>query len=102
MKGTKGVDTFNLAAKSDLVLVKVKIDEIYTEKLKAAPADLSKLSNVDSVIKKTVYDKLLNKVRAIKLPNTTGLVSKTSTIKTNKVLRKRVKMLIRKYVVLMN
>ena len=48
------MDTFNLAAKSDLVLVKVKIDEIYTEKLKAAPADLSKLSNIDSVIKKTI------------------------------------------------
>ena len=39
---------------------------------------------------------------AIKLPNATGLVSKTSTNQTNKVLRKRLKMFIRKCVVLMN
>ena len=53
-----------LATKSDLVCLKAKIDKIDVEKLKTAPADLNKLSNVvnNDIVKKTMYDKLVAKV----------------------------------------
>ena len=41
-----GVDTYKLAAKSDLVSLKAEIDKIYVEKLKTVSVDLSTLSNV--------------------------------------------------------
>ena len=57
LKGAAGVDTSNLAAKSDLARLKAEVDKIDIEKLKTAHADLSKLSNVvnnDVVIKNCV------------------------------------------------
>ena len=50
-----------LAAKSDLANLKAETNKIDVEKLKAAPVDLSKLSNVvnNDVAKKTMYDKLV-------------------------------------------
>ena len=41
-----GVDTLQLAKKSDLSSLKLGIDKLDIGKFKAAPADLSKLSNV--------------------------------------------------------
>ena len=57
LKGAAGVDTSNLAAKSDLARLKAEVDKIDIGKLKTAHADLSKLSNVvnnDVVIKNCV------------------------------------------------
>ena len=67
LKEATGIDTSNLAAKSDLASLKAETDKIDVDKLKAVPVDLSKLSNVanNDVVKKTVYDKLVAKVNAI-------------------------------------
>lgn len=42
-------------------------DEIDTDKLKTAPADLSKLSNVvdNDIVKKAIHDKQVTKVNAV-------------------------------------
>ena len=76
LKRVTGVDTSNLAAKSDLASLKVEIDEIDIRKLKNVPADLSKLSNVvnNDVVKKTLYDKFATKINAI---DTSKFVLKT-------------------------
>ena len=67
LKGAPEVYTSNLAAKSDLASLKVKMDEIDVKKLKNIPVDLTKLNNVvnNDVIKKNLYDKLVIKVNAI-------------------------------------
>ena len=44
LRKTTGINTSNLAAKSDLASIKAKIDKI--DKLKTVPVDLSKLRNV--------------------------------------------------------
>ena len=56
-KEATGVVTSNLAAKSDLASLKTEVNKIDADKLKTAPVDLSKLSNVvkNEVVKKTVY-----------------------------------------------
>ena len=66
-KKATGIDTSNLAFKSDLAMLKAEVDKIYVDKLKTVPIDLSKLSNVvdDEVVKKTVYDKLVAKLNDI-------------------------------------
>ena len=50
-------------------------DEIDTDKLKTAPADLSKLSNVvdNDIVKKAIHDKQFTKVNAV---DASKLVSK--------------------------
>ena len=68
LKNATGVDTSKLAAKSDVVCLKTKVDKIDFYKLRTVPVDLSKLSNVvknNDVVKKTVYDKLSAKVNNI-------------------------------------
>ena len=64
LKNTTGVDTSQLASKSDLLSLKTEVDKIDVDKSKTVPVDLSKLSNVvkNDVVKKTVYDKLVAKV----------------------------------------
>ena len=66
-KKATGVDTSNLAAKSDLASLKAEVDKIDIDKLKTVPFDLFKLSNIvdNSVVKKTVYDKLVTNVNAV-------------------------------------
>ena len=46
LKNARGVDTSQLAWKSDLASLKAEVDKIDVEKLKTVPVDLSKLSNV--------------------------------------------------------
>ena len=46
LKNATGVDTSKLAAKSDLVELKVEIDNIDVDKLRDVPVDVRKLSNV--------------------------------------------------------
>ena len=59
MKNATGTDTSKLAAKSDLVSLKAKVDILVIDKLASALVDLSKLSDAvkNDVVKKTVYDK---------------------------------------------
>ena len=54
LKNATGVDTFQLASKSDSASLKAEVDKIDVDKLKPVPADLSKLSNVvnNEVVKK--------------------------------------------------
>ena len=62
-----GIDTSNLALKSNLAKLKSEIDNIDVGKLKTILVDLSKLSNVVNieVVKKSVYEKLATKVNNI-------------------------------------
>ena len=46
LEGATGIDTLDLASKSDLVNLKAQIDKIDIDKLKTSPAHLSKLNNV--------------------------------------------------------
>ena len=66
LKNATRIDTSKLALKSNLAILKAKVDKIDVDKLKTFPADLSKLSNViNNVVKKAVYDKLVAKVDSI-------------------------------------
>ena len=77
------VDTSSYALKTNLAALKTEVDKIDTDKLKTAPDDLAKLSNVvkNDVVKKTTYNTLRNKVDAI---DTSKFVSRTKfTTDTN-------------------
>ena len=76
LKNALGVDISKLAAKSDLVSLKVEVDETDTDKLKTVPVDLSKISNVvdNGVDKKKVQDELVIKVNNI---DTNGFILKS-------------------------
>ena len=76
LKGALGVDTSNLAAKPYLPSLRARVDKIDKDKLKTAPADLSKPSNIlqNVIDKKTVYDKLVTRVNTI---DTSRFVLKT-------------------------
>ena len=75
-KNIAHVDTLNFALKKNLANLKTEVDTLDTGKLKTVPVDLSKLSNVvkNEVIKKTEYNKLVNKVNNI---DTSGFLLKT-------------------------
>ena len=64
------------ALKANSANLKTEVDKLDTDKLKTVPTDLSKLINVvkNEVVKKTEYDKLVNKVNNI---DTSGFVLKT-------------------------
>ena len=53
--------------KTNLANLKTKVDKLDTDKLKTVPVDLSELSNVvkNEVVKKTEYNKSVNKVNNI-------------------------------------
>ena len=78
MKETSGTDTCTLASKTDLVILKTRVDGLDIDKLKTALADLSKLSNVEdnNFCKTTVYDTLFVKLNAINanMTSTSGLL----------------------------
>ena len=67
LKSARGVDTSELAAKSDLASLKAEIDKIDICKLKTVPIDLSKLSNVvnNDAVNKAAYGKLVTKYMTI-------------------------------------
>ena len=75
-KNATGADTSKLAAKSDFDSLKAEVHKIDVQKLKTAPIDLNKLRNVvnNDVVKKTVYDKLVENVNNI---DTSEFVLKT-------------------------
>ena len=71
LKNISHVDASSFSLKSNFANLKTEVDKLDIDKLKPAPNDLAKLSNVvkNDVIKKTEYDKLVKKVNNI---DTTG------------------------------
>ena len=100
IKNITHVDTSGFALKTNLSNLKTEVGKLDIGKLKTVPVDISKLSNVvkNEVIKKTEYNKLVNKVNNIdtsdfvlkanyntkitelenKIPNISSLVRKTN------------------------
>ena len=80
LKNIQHVDVTSFALKSNLASLKTEVDKIDADKLKTAPVDLAKLSNVvkNDVIKKTEYDKLGAKVNGT---DNTNFVSRTKYVK---------------------
>ena len=54
----KNITHVDVSSKTNLAALKAEVDEIDADKLKAAPADLAKLTNVieNDVVKKTDYN----------------------------------------------
>ena len=77
LKNVAHVDVSSFASKSNLASLKTEVDKLYIDKLASVPVDFSKLSDVVKIddVKKTVYDKLVEKVNNI---DTTGFVLKTT------------------------
>ena len=63
LKNATGIDTSKLAAKSDLTSLKAKINKIEVDRLVPVLVALRKLSDTvkNDAVKKTVYDKLVEK-----------------------------------------
>ena len=76
LKNISHVDVSSFALKSNLTSLKIEVDKIDADKLKAVTVDLAKLSNVvkNDVVKKTEHNKLITKVDNIE---TTNFVKKT-------------------------
>ena len=76
LKNISHIDVSSYALKSNLASLKTEVDKLDIDKLTPVPSDLAKLSNVveHRVVKKTEYDKLVNKVNGI---DTTNFVSRT-------------------------
>ena len=76
LKNISHIDVSSYALKSNLASLKTEVDKLDIDKLTPVPSDLGKLSNVveNRVVKKTEYDKLVNKVNGI---DTTNFVSRT-------------------------
>ena len=76
IKNISHVDTSSFALKSNLASLETDVNKLDIDKLVTVPVDLSKLSDVvkNGVVKKAVYDKLVEKVNNI---DTNAFVSKT-------------------------
>ena len=76
LKNVTHVDTSSFALKENLASLKTEVDQLDIDKLVPLPVNLSKLSDIvkNDVAKKTVYDKLVEKVNNI---DTSGFVLKT-------------------------
>ena len=76
IKNISHVDTSSFALKTNLANLKTEVDKLDIDKLVPVPVDLSKLSDAVKidVVKKPVYDKLVEKVNNI---DTSGFVLKT-------------------------
>ena len=67
VKNISHVDTSSFALKSNLASLKIEVDKLDIDRLVPVPVDLSEFGNVveNDVIKKAVYDKLVEKVNHI-------------------------------------
>ena len=76
LKNISHIDVSSYTLKSNLASQKTEEDKLDIDKLTSVPIDLAKLSNVvkNGVIKKTEYEKLVNKVNSI---DNTNFVSRT-------------------------
>ena len=79
----------SFALKSNLARLKTEADKLNIDKLVPVPNDLAKLSNVvkNDVVKKSVYDKLVEKVNNI---DTSGFVLKTTYDTDKSDLKKKI------------
>ena len=75
-KNISHVDTSSFTLKTNFASLKTEVDKSDIDKFVPVPVDLSKLSDVvkNSVVKKTVYDRLVAQVNSI---DTNGFVLKT-------------------------
>ena len=89
IKNITHIDTSGFALKTNLANLKTEVDKIDTDKLRTVPVDLSKLSNVvkNEVVKKTEYNKLVNKVNNI---DTSGFLLKTKYAADKLELEKKI------------
>ena len=96
LKEATGTDTSKFALKLSLASLKTEVYKLDVDKLKTAPVDLSKVTNVvnNEVVKKTVYNKLFAKVNNI---DTTGFVSKTKYDTVKSDLEKKISDAEKKY-----
>ena len=76
LKHATGIESSNIAPKSNLASLKTEVDKLDIDKLVPVPVNLSKLSDVvkNDVAKKIAYDKLVVKENNI---DTAGFVLKT-------------------------
>ena len=76
LKNISHTDVSSYALKPNLASLKTEVDKLDINKLTSVPIDLAKLSNVvkNDVVKKTEYDKLVNKVNGI---DNTNFASRT-------------------------
>ena len=67
LKNISHTDASSFALKSNLASLKTEVDKLDIDKLTTVPIDLAKQSNAvkNDVVKKTEYDKLVNKVNCI-------------------------------------
>ena len=77
LKNVTHVDISSFALKSNLGSLKSEVDKLDIDKLAPVPNDLAKLSSTikNDVVKKTAYDKLVEKVNNI---DTAGFALKTT------------------------
>ena len=66
LKNINHVDVSSFASKPNLAALKTEVDKIDTDKLKTAPTDLAKLTNViqNDVVKKTDYNTKVTSIEA--------------------------------------
>ena len=76
VKNITHVDVSSFATKTNLAALKTEVDKIDTDKLKATPADLAKLTNAieNDVVKKTDYNAKVTSIEA----QITGLTKNTT------------------------
>ena len=76
VKNITHVDVSSFASKTNLAALKTEVDKLDTDKLKTAPVDLAKLSNVveNEVVKKTDYNAKVTSIEA----QITGLTKNTT------------------------
>ena len=81
VKNIAHVDVSSYASKTNLAALKTEVDKIDTDKLKAVPDDLAKLSHVvkNDVVKKTDYNAKITELNN-KIPNVSNLATKSSVI----------------------
>ena len=89
IKNISHVDTSSFALKTNLVSLKNEVDILDIDKLVPVPANLNKVSDAVKidVVKKAVYDKLVEKVSNI---DTTGFVLKTKFTSDKSELEKKI------------
>ena len=66
LKNITDADVSSFASKTNLAALKTEVDKIDTDKLKTAPADLTKLTNAieNDVVKKTDYNTKVTSIEA--------------------------------------
>ena len=71
LKNISHIDVKSYALKSNLASLKTEVDKLDIDKLTSVTINLAKISNIvkNDVVKKTEYDKLVNKVYSIDTTN---------------------------------